>query len=84
MNSMIILKVVLYTFLAWFIPSLLHIIWWYYAMEKGETIEEFVERINKGDIVIGLIPFLNILVIIAYFVFFIIDFIYNKIKHWRK
>lgn len=81
---MIILKVVLYTFLAWFIPSLLHIIWWYYAMEKGETIEEFIGRINKGDIVIGLIPFLNILVIIAYFVFFIIDFIYNKIKHWRK
>lgn len=39
---MIILKVVLYTFLAWFIPSLLHIIWWYYAMEKGETIEEFI------------------------------------------
>ena len=81
---MIVLKIVLYIFLAWFIPSLISIIMWYYDMEKGESIEEFVERIGKGDIVIGFIPVLNILVIIAYFVFFIIDFVYNKIKHWRK
>lgn len=76
--------IVLYLFLGWFIPIVIHIIWWYYNMEKGESIEEFIRRINQGDIVIGFIPVLNILVIIAYFVFFIIDFIYNKIKHWRK
>lgn len=81
---MIILKIVLYTFLAWFIPSLIHIIILYYDMEKGESIEEFVERIEKEDIIIGFIPVLNILVIIAYFMLFITDFVYNKIKHWRK
>lgn len=53
-------------------------------MEKGESIEEFVESTEKEDIIIGLIPVLNILVIIAYFMLFIIDFIYNKIKYWRK
>ena len=81
---MIILKVVLYPFLAWFIPSLLHIIMWYYDMKKGESIKEFVERNNKGDIVIGFIPVLNIFIIIGHFMFLIIDFVYNKIKHWRK
>jgi type III secretory pathway component EscU len=74
----------LYFFLGWFIPVLIHIIMWYYNMKKGESIKEFVERNNKGDIVIGFIPFLNILIIIGYFMFLIIDFVYNKIKHWRK
>lgn len=74
----------LYLFLVWFIPVLIHIIWWYYDMKKGESIKEFVERNNKGDIVIGFIPVLNILIIIGYFMFLIIDFVYNKIKHWRK
>lgn len=74
----------LYLFLGWFIPVLIHIIMWYYDMKKGESIKEFVERNNKGDIVIGFIPVLNILIIIGYFMFLIIDFVYNKIKHWRK
>jgi type III secretory pathway component EscU len=74
----------LYFFLGWFIPVLIHIIMWYYNMKKGESIKEFVERNNKGDIVIGFIPVLNILIIIGYFMFLIIDFVYNKIKHWRK
>ena len=74
----------LYLFLVWFIPVLIHIIMWYYDMKKGESIKEFVERNNKGDIVIGFIPVLNILIIIGYFMFLIIDFVYNKIKHWRK
>ena len=81
---MMVLKIVLYTFLAWFIPTLIHIIIWYYDMEKSESIEEFVESTEKEDIIIGLIPVLNILIIIAYFMLFIIDFVYNKIKHWRK
>lgn len=81
---MIVLKIVLYKFLAWFISTLIHIIWLYYDMEKGESIEEFVESTEKEDIIIGFIPVLNILVIIAYFMLFIIDFVYNKIKHWRK
>lgn len=81
---MIVLKIVLYTFLAWFIPTLIHIIIWYYDMEKGESIEEYIESIEKDEIIIGFIPVLNILIIIAYFVFFTIDFIYNKIKYWRK
>lgn len=81
---MMVLKIVLYTFLAWFIPTLIHIIIWYYDMKKCESIEEFVERIEKEDIIIGFIPVLNILVTIAYFMLFIIDFVYNKIKHWRK
>jgi type III secretory pathway component EscU len=74
----------LYLFLGWFIPVLIHIIMWYYNMKKGESIKEFVERNNEGDIVIGFIPVLNILIIIGYFMFLIIDFVYNKIKHWRK
>lgn len=81
---MIVLKIVLYIFLAWFIPTLIHVIWWYYDMEKGESIEEFIGRINKVDIIMGFVPVLNILVIIAYLMFLIIDFVYNKIKHWRK
>lgn len=75
---------VFYIFLGWFIPTLIHIILWYYDMEKGESIEEFVESIDKNEIVIGFIPVLNMLIIIAYFMFLIIDFGYNKIKHWRK
>lgn len=75
---------VFYIFLGWFIPTLIHIILWYYDMEKGESIEEFVESIDKDEIVIGFIPVLNMLIIIAYFMFLIIDFVYNKIKHWRK
>lgn len=74
----------LYLFLGWFIPVLIHIIMWYYNMKKGESIKEFIERNNQGDIVIGFIPVLNILIIIGYFMFLIIDFVYNKIKHWRK
>ena len=76
--------IVLYIFLGWFIPTLIHIIWWYYDMEKGESIEEYIEKIDNGTIVTAFIPFLNILIIIGYFGFFIIDFIYDKIKHWRK
>lgn len=76
--------IVLYLFLGWFIPTMIHIIMWYHDMEKGESIEEFIERIDNGAIVTAFIPVLNILIIIAYFVFFIIDFVYYKIKHWRK
>lgn len=53
-------------------------------MEKGESIKEFIGRIDNGEIVMGFIPVLNILIIIACFIFFIIDFVYNKIKYWRK
>ena len=63
----------LYLFLGWFIPVLIHIIMWYYDMKKGESIKEFVERNCKGDIVIGFILVLNILIIIGYFMFLIID-----------
>lgn len=73
----------LYLFLVWFIPTLIHIIWWYYDMGKGESIKEFIESIDEDKIIIGLAPVLNI-IIIVYFMFFIIDFVYNKIKHWRK
>ena len=76
--------IVLYLFLGWFIPTVIYIIWWYYDMEKGESIEEFIESIDKDDIVIGFIPVLNILMLIAYCIFLIIDFVYNKIKYWRK
>lgn len=76
--------IVLYLFLGWFIPTLIHIIWLYYDMEKGESIEEFIGSIDKEDIVIGFIPVLNILILIAHLMFLIIDFVYNKIKHWRK
>lgn len=81
---MIVLKIVLYTFLTWFIPILIHVIIWYYDMEKGESIEEYIEKIDNSAIVTAFIPFLNILIIIGYFGVFIIDFIYDKIKHWRK
>lgn len=76
--------IVLYLFLGWFIPSLIHIIMGYYDMEKGESIEEYVESTEKEDIIMGFIPVFNILILIAYFMLFIIDFVYNKIKHWRK
>jgi hypothetical protein len=76
--------IVLYLFLGWLIPTVIHIIWLYYDMEKGESIEEFVESKEKEDIIIVFIPVLNILIMIAYFMLFIIDFVYNKIKYWRK
>lgn len=79
-----VLKIVLYTFLVWFIPTLIHFIWWYYDMEKGESIEEYIGSVDKDIIILGFMPVLNIFMLIAYFVFFINDFIYNKIKHWRK
>jgi hypothetical protein len=81
---MILLMTVFYIFLGWFIPTLIHIIWWYYDMKQGESIEEYIGRLDKDMFILGFIPVFNIFILIAYFVFFIIDFIYNKIKHWRK
>ena len=75
--------IVLYLFLVWFIPVLIHIIFLYYDMGKCESIKEFIKSIDENKIIIGLAPVLNI-IIIVYFMFFIIDFVYNKIKHWRK
>lgn len=75
--------IVLYLFLGWLIPAVIHIIWWYYDIGKGESIKEFIKSIDEDKIIIGFTPCLNI-IIIVYFMFFIIDFVYNKIKHWRK
>lgn len=81
---MIDLRILLYMFLVWFIPTLMHIMWWYYDMKQGESIEEFMGRTDKFVFTMGFIPVLNIIIIIVCFMYFIIDFIYNKIKHWRK
>jgi hypothetical protein len=71
-------------FLVWFIPTLIHIMWWYYDMKQGESIEEFMGRTDKFEITMGFIPVLNIIIIIVCIMYFIFDFIYSKIKHWRK
>lgn len=76
--------IVLYLFLGWLIPSLIHIVWWYYDMEKGESIEEFIGRIDEFEITMGFIPVLNILILTTSFMYLIIYFVYNKIKYWRK
>jgi hypothetical protein len=53
-------------------------------MKQGESIEEFIGRTDKFEITMGFIPVLNIIIIIVCIMYFIFDFIYSKIKHWRK
>ena len=67
--------------LFYFIPIIIFWILLYHDMEKGQSIEEFIEKDNCGDY-IGLIflPIYNWIIIISEFIYRI----WNKIKNLRK
>ena len=69
--------------LVWIIPIIIIGLLLYTAMEKDESIEEFVETndLNDRDF---LCPFLMPIVNIIFMCYIACVVSYNKCKHWRK
>lgn len=75
--------VALILLLVWIIPIIIIGLLLYTAMEKDESIEEFVETNDLNDREF-LFPFLMPIVNIIFMCYIVCVVGYNKCKHWRK
>lgn len=74
-------------FLSWIIPIISFFIAVYSSMDKGESLEEFVEKEKLNDAILFVfvfIPIINITSLFAFIIIIFFFFIYSLIKDWRK
>lgn len=74
-------------FLSWIIPIICFFIAVYCSMDKGESLEEFINNQDINDPLLFVFVFTPIINTISLFTIIIIEFfffIYSLIKDWRK
>lgn len=83
MNTCILL------FLSWIIPIICFLIAVYCIMDKGESLEEFVDKQDTNDafsliFIFSFIPIINIIFLFSFIIIGFFFLIFLLIKDWRK